>query len=76
MLITARPSPPDLAWEVGGEGCPQVPHQPAISLANSHHLIYRLAPAFADGSIKCLLFGFKLLLFGVLRVPVSQSQCR
>lgn len=69
-----QPTRPDL--EVSGEGTQMVPHQPAISLANSHHPIYSLAAAFADWSIKCLLFVFKLLPFGVLRVAVSQSQCR
>lgn len=49
MLPTA-PTTPGL--EVSGERSPPMPHQPVISLANSHHSTDRLAAAFADSSIK------------------------
>ena len=42
------PQPARPGLEVSGKWGPLVPHQPAISVANSHHPIYRLAAAFAE----------------------------
>lgn len=58
MIITAPARP---VLELGGERVPSFPQQPVTSAAASHHPVCRRPAAFAEWSIKYLLFIYKLL---------------